>query len=481
VTIEGPDAETTGRTTAVIIGDRNRIKKKPRRNYRGFVTTDQPLALDAENYTPLLLVYNLSTGPEISDEIIVETPITSTYQFEIQGDGNGGPFTPDRAWPISEWCGIDLSDPIPLESSLDIGETGVIASLTERANGNFRLKVKGPGTAFENQCAGEGPLLVNGEPAYSINLRNIWRVESESVPDGLPTDTVFFTDVSLKDQSGETVARSLQTVTANDAPRNQAQLTSARFDRGVQAVFDGRIVAEGFGIDEAPNLSFLVSDNGGGNTATLTTNVCHLFEAPSMTFADPESVTDMKYLVELTASDNNGGEVAYIEHEVIPTENAISETALGQFGQQIGDSLFQSYILINKNEGEESFGMSVGLCGKPAIISELAVFMTPLDGGSDLDPEDFTMDFVEKDLIADVSFDSNSLVFGETIYVKTNVTANGDTVDVWECQDNSLKSDDSGDQLCGRTDHFRARGGPTRRAEILKASYNTGKFRNLEN
>ena len=465
---------------------RRRLREKPRRNYKARVASS---GSGTSVYAQIEMTYVSAADQgeqRTSQPVDVFTPARSVFTYEFTPSGG------EAAQITSNWCGLDLGGALTLNESVQFGD--IEMSVTERANGNYTAKIKGPGAAFPEGCFDTQPLNVDGLPAYDRGRVDIWTAEFADVTTDLPEDTVFFLSTDLIDrETGEIVARYTDSHTGNDAPRNSPQLSHARFDRGVQAIVDGRIVADGFKQDETPSLSFAVKDDIGNETGgVLTTNVCHLFEAPGITFADPDSVLDMQYLVELTAVGQDGEDLAYIEHEVVPTDSPEDTTELGTFGQQIGDSPLLSSILINQNEDMETFGMTVSLCGEPMKIDDVAVFMTPLDGGSDVDPEDFTLSFIEKSLRADVSVDGGDFVFGQTILSEINLSANtgngpqvlkdvlsttlepiGDEYD-WDSLDIRGFNDDLSN------DDDNAKPAVERRIEILKAKYNTEKMRDTE-
>lgn len=489
VTLDPPEAGDSLRSTTR--WPRRSIRIKARRKGGGFRVVSSSSSGGGETtrvYAQIALSYANATDQgelRTTEPVNVLTASNSTFTFEHTPAGESGlvDITPG-------WCGLDIGGPITLNESQQFGAVNV--SMTERGNGNYRVRIKGPGEAFPENCAGAGTLTLDGLPAYDRGRADVWDAEFPDIPDGLPTDTVFFVQGDLINaDTEESIARFTESQTANDAPRNQAQLSYARFDRGIQAIVDGRIVAEGFTQDETPALAFAAKDgNGNRYGGVLTTHVCHLFEAPGITFGDPDSVLDMQYLVELSVIGEDGGDLAYIEHEVIPTESPDDVTAFGQFGQQIGMGPFDSAVMVNQNADGETYGMTVSLCGQPANVKDVAVFMTPLDGGSDPDPEDFTMDFIEKDIRADVSVNSGSFVFGETVYVETRVSATssdgketlkdirgttleliGDDFD-WD----SLDIRGPGETSASPDENQRA----DRRVEVLKAQYQRQEMRDIE-
>ena len=482
VALDPPTATTARASGAVIIGDRNRIRQKPRRNYQGKTVSngggDNGITVD------LTLAYPTVDNQRVTPPTTtITTPLNSTYLYEVDGNGEG-------VVQPEPWCGYDIGS-ITLGEDTQIGDQAVTASMSERGNGNYRIKFKGAGEAFAEQCVGQNELVVNGELAYDLGPKHVWLGDIEGLPDDLPEETVFdFTSTLVNADTGEALARSRQTLTANDVPREGPQISviafakAEGFDRGVQAVLDGdegdgffaTVITEGipqfatFATRREPDLS------GTG----LTVNICHLFTAPEVTFADPDSVLDMKYLLEVSTADENGEENGYMEYLF-----AGSESGDESLGEQVSGDAFEVDAVLLQNDDMETYEVSVSLCGAPKNVSEAAVFMTPQDGGSDVDPEDFTLEFVDKVSIIDTqvpardgegrfgfgtalleSNDDGYVAMENPVFVgmadtmnnviaqKTSGGGGSTLVDVWECQESAL-TEGAGDPYCGTTGHLR--------------------------
>ncbi|MEP3655545.1 MAG: hypothetical protein ABJO36_11680 [Litorimonas sp.] len=367
--------------------------------------------------------FNGNVEGNVVAEQIATLPSRSVYRYEFAPTGTGS-VTPEP------WCGLTFNEPLLMNEDTALGDEGVAATLTEAGNGNYRVKIVDPNGSDDAIMCLTNHLRVNGVDSYDLGATHTWEADFPGLYDDISPDAPLFLQTTLVDsQTQEVLSNDISRVTLDDAPVQVPQLSTVelitRYDRGVQAVFDRRIVAEGLPHDKPFELTSRVEAYQDEVTADGTqAKVCHMFSNANVTFADPESVVESEYLVELTVSNPEGDDFDYMEFDIVGEERSSENT-----GSTVsGNSLNGTARLIQNPDGE-TFELAVGLCGAPQILSQAAVFMTPQDGGSEVDPEDFTLEFVDK-LAFLTSSNDMTVESGSSFFSETLLTIDNEAVDV---------------------------------------------------
>ena len=452
VVLDAPDTTTSTPQGHVVIGNRNRLKQKPRRNYKGVSRTvsgnDAPLG--AALALDLAVSYAGPDGPRVVGTGTSTTPATSVHEFEAPNTEGG------RLRPSPGWCDLNFDLSYMAGQTAEL-EGGVTASVTERGNGNLRLTLKGPGEAFPGQCADAGPLLLNDAPAYGMGVTHNWATEVTGLPQDLDPGTPLRLETVLRNAAtGEALTRGVDTLTANDAPQTGPQLGAIelRYDRGIQAVFDGRLgaVAQGFAETEIPALDAVFATGTGQDLPSAqSSEVCHLYNQPEVFFIEPDNVVDMEYLVEVSAVGLEGNDLAYAEIGVVGQE-VVPADGSDIIGTQLTGEEVELLALLSQNDDGETFELTVGLCGDIPLLQRMAVFLTPQDGGSEADPADFNLDFTDKLLVLEQAIPAiPSGLPGDTLVGTVQIGADGD---IWSCETDAAEIQRTG-QMCGTTSHLR--------------------------
>ncbi len=454
ITLNAPEETTLARASYGIIGNRNRLKQRPRRNYKATAVSTGPAQGERDEVELHFVLGNAydglfgEVGGDITSTQIEATPAVTVYNFEVPTNGVDT-ISPDP------WCGVEFEEPLALNQDVAIKED-VFATISQANNGNYRVKVK---DRSDNQyCGKTDHLRVAGIDAYDLGATQTWTTTFPDFSPDLPADQKFFLETRLVNKSTSEILHStVKSVTANDVLTSAPQLTSVElvaqtdgFDRGVQAVFDGRVVAENLPQNEASLLSYRFLGEGGtvlAESSNVTT--CHIFAQSNVTFADSESVMGHIYLVELTASNNHGDELDYLEFDIVGEER--KEDIVGS---TFSGNNFTGTARFTQNDDGETYELAVGICGNPNVVNEVAIFMTPQEGGSDLDPEDFTLDFINKlAFLENSDVEQGSFDFTQGAFFEVRLGTEGDNniTDVWKT---SLANDPECTTTCACT-HLR--------------------------
>ncbi|WP_427451308.1 hypothetical protein [Litorimonas sp. WD9-15] len=120
-----------------------------------------------------------------------------------------------------------------------------------------------------------------------------------------------------------------------------------------------------------------------------------------VTFADPESVAGMEYHVEATLLNTSGEEVGFIEKLIRAGVN-LDEDQSGDLLSNGGVTTFSNVETIElaldltPNGTGEDFTLNANVFQSESDeVAQLIVAISPQDGGSDADPADLKLDFVE--------------------------------------------------------------------------------------
>ena len=286
-----------------------------------------------------------------------------------------------------------------------IEDSGVRAKAFYNSQGELmvRLRAKGNGIAGLQSCVSE---LIFEEPfegpaPLDVEIRTDLK-QGIDIPlsngETITLERAIVRELN-RDVTGKTTATAIQD-TDPDSESVWKKLKFRTTRRGNVA-----LVAEAIGRDPAIShrLSGTVMDGGSGVPLLSAVGIeprlsTRSFNGISL-FADPDSVIDMKYLAELTLLDANKEELGYIEVLITGTEasaSGSSELETGGVVQSNNTEGIDANVLLFQNEDGETFTTSITVDAENMPqISEIAVFLTPQDGGSDADPEDFVLPFVE--------------------------------------------------------------------------------------
>ncbi|ANH59285.1 hypothetical protein I597_0353 [Dokdonia donghaensis DSW-1] len=99
----------------------------------------------------------------------------------------------------------------------------------------------------------------------------------------------------------------------------------------------------------------------------------------------------------------------YFETEVIILDEVNDTIGTGNIPFEV---LEVAEITLTQNEDGETFTLSIYVSGPQSeIIERIATFLTPQDGGSDADPEDFTLNLVENNTFDGMTFRNTNVTF----------------------------------------------------------------------
>lgn len=339
-----------------------------------------------------------------------------------------------------------------------------------------------------------------------------------------PQDTELLTWVVFNDGSGTEKGRYRMTpATDNNAvwtaknikpsetngitPGETVTALTCRFDRGVQAMVDGRLDSELIVPDNedtntitVPRVSlsqnedgetftfeaevtgdaiaainevavFIIPQDGGSDadpadfTLTLVDNTFdgQLYRNSFVTFADPDTVIDMEYLVEFTFSDVAGNQLAYLEASVVGSEHARPSASICM-GNGDTPSKFTMTIETDAVEAQQMDILAISFLnnGEPFTLNNSYNMLRTATNENKATFRVEGLEFLDlnqvenglmvlSSLHTDVPY-SSTLSFNAAPLKQYGLGYYNEETGKWECEDECLDIENSGS--CGETDHL---------------------------
>lgn len=316
-----------------------------------------------------------------------------------------------------------------LVSSSIIGETvskvieksDLLASVTRQTDGNYTVSVEGKdkknnkGAKTDKNGGGLAITSVNriGDspfiPMGPVNVEDVWAADLKGVKASELEGLTNFVTVSITDETGEEIHRSTSSGVLNEDETGRTTDEFGYIDLGVNE--EGGL---GLRVISAPNdptanatLSVNLKAEDFGAVLITATDVAAIpyreFSTKNIEFIDSGNVVDMEYDFEASIYDASGNELASgILKGVVgsePVEGAANNGISVQCcvfeepfeGPAPLDIDYTAALVLN--EDGETFSAYFGLEGELARrAASVNLIITPDDGGSDADPEQFDLE-----------------------------------------------------------------------------------------
>ena len=213
-----PSAEAS-----VIIGDRNRIKERPRRNYVSVHTTQDGPGTGSAEITitaTIEIVYTSPDGQRIIPPIIIDEASSSVSIYDLLPSGGYDSGALYGAWNGQTFT-LSLQDSPEADGTVQSSETlledGTLIKARMKANGEIRLRVKEAGSGSAPQA-----LELAGHEIMYKHTNRVWQGEIDTDPrtfDGAGYSRV----VTSYDAKGE-ILDSAEDTSVLQAPEEQPEI-----------------------------------------------------------------------------------------------------------------------------------------------------------------------------------------------------------------------------------------------------------------
>lgn len=327
--------------------------------------------------------------------------------------------------------------------------------------------------------------------------------------DGTRTEKGRYRMRPLNGNPAQWIAKNIKPSATNGLKAgDETKATQCRFDRGIQAMVDGRLDGElvvpsgetpaqidlnqlklyqnqdsdyfsleaqidGNSANEVAAVAVFITPQDGGSDADPEDFILEfaentfngkLFSNHFVTFGDPDTVIGYSYNTELTFLNAEGDELDYLEVQIVG-EDLPGKTATLCMANGETPSEFSLTIETNDSNAQDLDALRIEFLNNGELFTIAQSYDMIRTESSDhtvtfsTSGIEFTdLNLVEEGLMVlsspytDLPY-SSTLSFNATALKQYPLGYYNEETGKWECEDDCLEPDDSG-QMCGETDHF---------------------------